>query len=71
VYPQGGAPLLITQKVALRQVTPEERRDLKQLARSRTPATRRVEHARIRSAAAAGPSATAIVPQLGVSRPTS
>src|SRR5947209_4653204 len=59
-----------TKPLSLRELTPEERQALEDLAASRTAQARLVERARILTAAAAGRGATAIARDLGVSRPT-
>jgi transposase len=57
-------------KVTLRGLTPEERRAVEDLARSRTAEARLVERARIVLAAAQGRRPSAIARDLGISRPT-
>ena len=57
-------------KVTLRELTPEERQRVEELARSRTAPARAVERARIIAAAAQGRRTAAIARELGVSRPT-
>jgi len=57
-------------KVTLRELTPEERQAVDELARARTAPARLVDRARIIQAAAAGQSAGQVAARLGCSRPT-
>src|ERR671917_2899297 len=57
-------------RVALRQLTPEERQALEQLAASRTAQARLVERARILTAIADGRRPSQVARDLGVCRPT-
>lgn len=57
-------------KIALRELTPEERQALEQLAASRTAQARLVERARILLAIAAGRRPSQVARDLGLSRPT-
>src|SRR4051812_5248408 len=56
--------------VVLRELSPEERQAVEDLARSRTAPARSVERARIIEAAARGRRTAAVARELGVSRPT-
>jgi transposase len=62
--------MLITKEVALRQLSPEERSALQELAHSRTAAVRLVERARLLLATADGASPSQVAREVGVSRPT-
>src|SRR5207302_1454310 len=66
---KGGAPMTPT-RIALRELTPEERRALEQLAASRTAQARLVERAQIVLAIADGRRPSQVAQELGVSRPT-
>src|SRR4051794_1846188 len=59
-----------TNPLSLRELAPEERQALEQLASSRTAQARLVERAKILLAIAEGRGATAIARDLGASRPT-
>ena len=63
----GGTP--IKTKLTLRELTPQERQAVEELARSRTAESRLVERAQIILAAAQGQRVSTIARDLGVSRP--
>jgi hypothetical protein len=61
---------MVLTKVALRELTAEERQTLEQLAASRTAQARFVERARFLLAIAEGQRPSQVARDLGVSRPT-
>src|SRR5262245_61910082 len=67
-HPQGGTPM--PARILLRELTPDERSELKRLAQARSTPARLVERARIILARANGETTAGIARTLNVSQPT-